>query len=81
MLWQLRAAGMFEGLAGILLGEFPNCRHDFGAQIEEVFRASLSDLGIPVYWDLPFGHVPRSLSLPLGWKATLVDRQLSIEAP
>jgi muramoyltetrapeptide carboxypeptidase len=74
MLTQLRRAGVFDGVRGIVLGDFPACHpaKDAGWALEDVLRDRLGDLGVPVVWRMPFGHTARpSWTLPLGVRATL----------
>ncbi len=69
MLTQWRAMGRFAQISGIALGRFS------GAQptklgptlsVAEVMRDRLSDLGIPIVSDLPFGHDGENAALPVG---------------
>ena len=74
MLTQLRRAGVFDGVRGVVLGDFPACHpeKDAGWTLEDVLRDRLGDLGVPVVWRFPYGHTARpSLTLPLGTRATL----------
>jgi len=73
MLWQCEQAGVFRRLRGLLLGEFPNCFQDdeekttfYGRWQEKLLR-----LGIPVLYDMPFGHARSAQVLPLGVKAEI----------
>ncbi len=84
MLQQLRLAGKFEGVRGIVFGEMTDCvQHaDQGYTIEDVLTECTADLNVPVMFGLPSGHSPRgNLTLPLGVNATLdADRgRLSID--
>ena len=75
MLTQLRRAGVFAGVRGIVLGDFPASHpaKDAGFTLADVLRDRLGDLGVPVVWRVPYGHTARpSLTLPLGARATLV---------
>ena len=75
MLTALRRAGVFEGVRGIVLGDFPACHPPRGAgfTLADVLRDRLGDLGVPVAWRFPAGHTARpALTLPLGARATLV---------
>lgn len=87
MLTQLRRAGAFDGVKGILLGDFPGCDPKPGADyaLVDVLRDRLGDLGIPVAWRAPYGHTARrALTLPLGVGATLEAGRtvrLTVEAP
>jgi muramoyltetrapeptide carboxypeptidase len=73
MLWQCEQAGVFRRLRGLLLGEFPNCFNDEGEK--ELFfghwREKLGRVGIPVLYDMPFGHARSAQLLPLGVKGTI----------
>jgi muramoyltetrapeptide carboxypeptidase len=73
MLWQCEQAGVFRRIQALLLGEFPNCFKDDDEK--EMFygrwREKLSGLGIPVLYDMPFGHARSAQVLPLGVKAEI----------
>ena len=76
MVTQLLRSGWFTGATGVALGSWVGC----GAP-EEV-RAVLADLlvglGMPVLWELGFGHCPDQLTIPLGAQATLYADQGTI---
>jgi muramoyltetrapeptide carboxypeptidase len=78
MLQQLKLAGKFDGVRGIVFGEMIDCvQHaDQGYRIQDVLADCTSDLGVPVLFGMPSGHSPRgNLTLPLGVMVTLdVDR-------
>ncbi len=72
MLTQLKLAGKFEGVSGILLGSFQNCdaeKDNFTA--EETLRDILVPLQVPVLAGFPSGHGPVNWAFPLGVKARL----------
>jgi muramoyltetrapeptide carboxypeptidase len=74
MLTQWRATGAFRGVKGIALGRFSQCEPtDSGSSftVEEVLHDRLSDLGIPIVANLPFGHDGANYALPVGTIATL----------
>ncbi len=74
MLTQLRLAGKFNDVRGIVFGEMTDCvQHpNQGYQIEDVLSDFTADLDVPVIFGLPSGHSPRgNLTLPLGVMATL----------
>ena len=84
MLTQLRLAGKFAEVRGIVFGEMLDCvqHRDQGYAIEDVLAECTSELGIPVLFGLPSGHSPLgNLTLPLGVMATLDPgiAQLSID--
>jgi muramoyltetrapeptide carboxypeptidase len=74
LLTQLRLAGVLEGCAGIALGAFSECPDEGRAgvpMLAEVVRERTADLGIPVAWGFPFGHVDDNWTLPVGVRARL----------
>lgn len=78
---QLVRAGFFAGATGIALGSWTDC-----GPVDEV-RAMLADLlgdlGVPVLWELGFGHCEAQRTVPLGVAAELdADAQrLSVLQP
>lgn len=74
MLMQLKLAGKFAGLRGIIFGEMLDCVQP-GNQpytLQEVIMRIVGDLGIPVAYGLRSGHVSRSnITLPIGVRARL----------
>ncbi|WP_200797589.1 S66 peptidase family protein [Streptoalloteichus hindustanus] len=69
MLTQLTRAGWFDGVRGIALGSWVDC-----APIEvvrSVLAERLTPYGVPVLWELGFGHCVGQLTVPLGVRATL----------
>jgi muramoyltetrapeptide carboxypeptidase len=86
MLQQLKLAGKFDEVRGIVFGEMTDCiQHaDQGYRIQDVLAECTADLNIPVMFGLPSGHSPRgNLTLPLGVTATLDAGRgsLSIDEP
>jgi muramoyltetrapeptide carboxypeptidase len=78
----LKQAGKLRGLAGIILGEFPECDAPEGCEtVKDVARRILSPLDIPIAWGAPVGHTPRPmLTLPLGVRARiLTDESARLE--
>lgn len=80
MLQQLKLAGKFEDVQGIVFGEMTDCvQHaEQGYTIQQVMADCTADLGIPVMFGLPSGHSPSgNLTLPLGVMVTLdADREV-----
>lgn len=72
-LTHLKQAGKFRGVAGMILGEFPDCPAPEGSEtVKDVARRILEPLGIPIIWGAPVGHTQRAmLTLPLGVGARL----------
>lgn len=77
MLTQLWLAGKLQTLNGIALGNFRNCESKGQSitgpsfTLREVIEERTKDLGIPVVYGLPFGHVKSKLTIPLGIDAEL----------
>ena len=78
MLTQLRLAGKFDGVAGVIFGECNACRpRDYKPAFEstlslgEVLDEILGQLRVPVLSGLTFGHTDDQLTLPLGVAASL----------
>ena len=80
MLTQWRMSGALKQVKGIALGRFSRCEPYPGTNswsIAEVLRDRLEDLGIPIVYDLPFGHDGPNAALPVGQPVTL-DGQTGI---
>jgi muramoyltetrapeptide carboxypeptidase len=73
-LMHLKQAGKLRGVAGVLLGDFPECDPPEGGEtVKEVARRILTPLVAPVVWGAPIGHTERAaLTLPLGVRARLL---------
>lgn len=74
MLTQWRMSGVLRGIRGIALGRFSQCDPPASIpsfSVEEVLRDRLSDLGIPIVSELPFGHDGVNAALPVGVLARL----------
>jgi muramoyltetrapeptide carboxypeptidase len=69
MLMQMKLAGCFKGLAGLVLGSFKNCgkKKDVYEIAADIFRGAK----FPILAGLDFGHVRGNLTIPVGLKATL----------
>ncbi len=78
MLTQLRLAGKFRHIQGLILGECHDCvPREFKPAFEstfslgEVYDNILGELKVPVLAGLTIGHTEDQLTLPLGVRATL----------
>lgn len=72
-LMHLKQAGKFDGIAALMLGDFPECEPPEGGEtVRDVAQRILASLGMPVVWGTPIGHTARAaLTLPLGVRARL----------
>ncbi|HEY7096169.1 MAG TPA: LD-carboxypeptidase [Terriglobales bacterium] len=74
MLMQLKLAGKFNRVRGIVFGEMIDCvqHKDQGYTLEEVILRVVGDLGVPIAYGLRSGHVSRgNITLPIGVRARL----------
>ena len=74
MLYSLRLAGAFNQIKGLVLGGFTDMEDTdvpFGKTIKELVLEQVQDLGIPVAFDLPFGHISDNQALVFGRAAVL----------
>lgn len=73
-LMHLKQARKFEGVRGIVLGEFPECDAPATGSptVRDVCARILGVLGVPIVYGAAVGHTPRPmLTVPLGVKARL----------
>jgi muramoyltetrapeptide carboxypeptidase len=77
MLMQLKLAGKFEAVRGIIFGEMLDCVQspDQDYTLQEVITRIVGDLGVPVAFGLRSGHVTSgNITLPFGVQARLTVR-------
>lgn len=77
MLMQLKLAGKFKNVRGIVFGEMLDCVQNAnqGYTLEEVVTRIVGDLGIPVAYGVRSGHVTSgNITLPLGVQSSLKVR-------
>lgn len=73
ILTQLRNAGMFDGAAGIVVGDIKSKWSGGIAELsaEDIVEEVLAPLGLPLIFGLPIGHNKHHATVPLGALATL----------
>lgn len=74
LLTQLLQATDLSRAAGIALGVFAECtakNTEFSLSLSETLRDRLGNLGIPVVYGIPFGHVPHQATFPYQTEAAL----------
>ena len=81
MVSQMKLAGCFEGIAGLVLGSFEDCGDLDG--IYQIFQEHFQDIHIPILAGFDIGHGKQNLTIPFGIEAILdTDRQiLSFDEP
>jgi muramoyltetrapeptide carboxypeptidase len=75
MLTQLLHAGVLAQQKAIVLGQFTQYKltpHDQGFQMQSVVNWLRAHTKVPVLTDLPFGHVPTKVCLPVGQRVSLL---------
>ena len=64
-LWNLRLAGWFENLSGILIGRSagPDAKNESNVYYKEALQSVLGDLAMPIIYDIDIGHQPPQFSI------------------
>ena len=81
MLMQMKYAGAFDGVKGIVFGEMLDCVQPGGQTytLEDVIVRVLGDLDVPIAYGFPSGHVRQyNFALPVGVRARLQARADSV---
>ncbi len=71
LLLQLKRAGYFSDLAGLIIGGFTDCNEanlTIGLSVEEMILEHTAGYTYPVAFDFPAGHIPNNQPLPMGKK-------------
>jgi serine-type D-Ala-D-Ala carboxypeptidase len=81
MLTQMKMAGCFEGLSGLMLGSFSKCG-DL-SDVIQVFEDCFAGSDIPILAGFKVGHEKTNIALPIGLEATLNsnEKYLCYHAP
>ncbi|WP_020569901.1 S66 peptidase family protein [Neolewinella persica] len=82
MLTQLRQSWDLGSTAGILLGVFKGCEadpDDRSLTLRETLTGRFEDLGIPVAYGFPVGHIKDMCTLPVGLKARVSMERMRVE--
>ncbi|MFQ5672407.1 MAG: LD-carboxypeptidase [Nitrospinales bacterium] len=80
MLWQLRKAGKFKDVRGIVFGEMINCRpaKNDSYCLDDVIADCFKDDSFPILANCPIAHGKEMWTLPLGVEATLDTQSKSL---
>lgn len=74
LLWQLRASGTLDGVAGLAVGQLTGCEPAPGRpsrKLREILVEHAQALGRPALAGLPFGHGRKARAVPFGVEAEL----------
>jgi len=71
MVRQLQLAGLFRGVAGVVLGQFSGLGPGGGRAVAGLFLEALGNRAVPVVSGFPAGHGTPNRALPFGVAATL----------
>jgi muramoyltetrapeptide carboxypeptidase len=74
MLYQLKRAGMFKDLAGLVLGGFTDCKdtdRPFGKKIDAILKEIIGQVDYPVCYHFPVSHNKENYALKCGGTYTL----------
>ncbi|GAB5557114.1 MAG: LD-carboxypeptidase [Schleiferiaceae bacterium] len=74
MIYNLKRNGALDDLAGIVIGGMTDMNDNtvpFGESAEEIIKRHVQDLGIPVAFGFPAGHLDDNRTLIMGQSATL----------
>jgi len=82
MLVQLKRAGLFQNLAGLLIGGFTDCNEaslSIGKTAYELVAEHTSGTSYPIAFDFPAGHIPNNQPLIFGVKSKLLVNSAGIQ--
>ena len=67
---RMRLAGVLDKIAGLVLGQFTDCKDTghtpYGFKFEDILAKNFGMLKIPVVMNMPFGHCPELCAVPIG---------------
>lgn len=82
MLLQLKRAGLFQNLAGLIVGGFTDCNEaslTIGKTAFELVAEHTSGISYPVAFDFPAGHIPNNQPLVFGVKTKLLVNAAGVQ--
>ena len=79
MLWQLKKAGKFKQIKGIIFGEMIDCRAGkHGGNMKDIILEVFEGLDIPILTHAPIGHGKEMWTVPFGIEGTLDSKSRSL---
>lgn len=74
MLWQMKQAGVFKKISGLVIGSFRKCSPEEPEKsftLEQIFEQHFKHVPFPVYQGASFGHITPKWTLPIGINAEM----------
>ncbi len=79
---QLKQAGIFKTISGLILGQFLDCEDSNPSRsaisVEDVLHDYFDDASYPVVYNFPYGHGMRKFSMPMGVQAELLTEKCTL---
>jgi muramoyltetrapeptide carboxypeptidase len=67
MIFALKKAGKFEGIKGLLIGQFSGIKEDdFGFSLQQIIENCTSEYDFPIHYNISVGHVDDNRAVVLG---------------
>jgi muramoyltetrapeptide carboxypeptidase len=82
MLLQLKRAGYFQNLAGLIVGGFTDCNEaslQIGKTAFELVAEHTSEYNYPIAFDFPAGHIATNQPLIFGVKSKMLVNSQEIQ--
>jgi muramoyltetrapeptide carboxypeptidase len=78
MLQQLQSAGHLDSLAALIFGRFSGCEstHSDDGDMADIAAEFATRLSVPIYGELPYGHGPGRVTLPIGANCEVRNHRL-----
>src|SRR3989338_246710 len=74
-LHQLKAAGKFDQVKGVVFSEMVGCLHNSKRNVREYLKRYFHGVSFPVLWGFPSGHGVENFTMPIGARVLLSSRK------
>jgi muramoyltetrapeptide carboxypeptidase len=71
---QLKSAGVFEKVNGVIVSKFVDCEEKEGEptlRLDEIFADYFASLSVPVIKNFLYGHISKKFTIPIGVEIAL----------
>lgn len=84
MLIQLKRAGVFSQISGLIIGGFTDCKDTtlpFGKDVQSIIHSHINDLKIPISFNFPIGHQPQNFAVIVGanYKFGVTKKEVTLQ--